>query len=305
MVNPEGNCLGSYSLKAVGVRGAYGIKKLYEVCYDEQRLITLYTVHTIYGQTIYRTQPNNRKDDFRATGMPNQLTESTLTNVYAGPNTIGGNNIAIHRGHLSPWIDQIFQNFRIATNLYINVVPQANTNNVGNWKQIESLTHAMAGALHDNLIVVQGTYTKRGETEYISNTPRGFHDRGFTITYVPVPQFLWKLLKVHGGKEILFVTLNRKFLTSNQAWDIGTFCTSWCGLFNLQHFYNEGPNGNSGVVACCSADDVLRRHSDFPLPRHLISDHGSHWASDDNSLPDQPEWLQTTIDQHQQVQQHN
>lgn len=64
----------------------------------------------------------------------------------------------LSRGHLTPDADFELTTAQFATYFYVNVVPQFQTINGGNWIRVENLARDLAAAAKTNLYIYTGVY---------------------------------------------------------------------------------------------------------------------------------------------------
>ncbi|KAI5740458.1 hypothetical protein M8J76_004071 [Diaphorina citri] len=177
-----------------------------EICFDELRLRTLYTKHTItpdiQGRQINFPRKFFVEDEFfknvsvsriysknRQTQIISEILQSRdLLEKYAGDDNIA-------RGHLTPKGDFIYGAEQMATFYYVNAAPQWHKFNAGNWNDIEESVRRLAIKRKLALTVYTGSY---GVVYYPdkNNINRGIYlakDKKNQYIF-PVPNLFWKVV---------------------------------------------------------------------------------------------------------------
>lgn len=153
----------------------------------------------------------------------------------------------LSRGHLSPDADFIFTSGQFATYFYLNVMPEFQIINQGNWLRVERLARNIAIAAKTNIDVISGgqevLYYRHNETnlEY----PFYLEPLG---KFIEVPKYIYKILINELQKTaIVLVTVNDPFLKSPPA----DFCTNICTQTGIVY---PGPlqDLDKGYTICCS-----------------------------------------------------
>ena len=166
------------------------------------------------------------------------LSSSILANEYITNKTF------LARGHLTPDADFPFVSWQYTTYFFLNVCPQWQSINTGNWKRVENMVRKLAKELDDDLTVVTGTHdilelpNRYGVRKQLLLSQRG--------KKFPVPKYIWKFVYSERSKKgIALVVYNNPF---DETPDV--LCSSVCkssGWFSVQW-----SNIGKGYVECCS-----------------------------------------------------
>lgn len=132
----------------------------------------------------------------------------------------------------------------------MNVIPQWQSINNGNWKSIESAVRTKAASLGTDVIVYTGGY----QVLKLENKKVTLENGG-----IEVPKWSWKILKVpSSNKGIAFVTLNNPFITSDPTPICKNICSSYNWDFPNRKIYEKG------FTICCSIEDLMNEVSSIP-----------------------------------------
>merc|ERR1711970_732792 len=194
------------------------------LCVDESNYGTIWTNHTVRGASIDLRDIDPKRPSFRADTSAytrknrrfftwststklNKLyskkaQKSTVTALLGGVTSIEDETIIetsssgtdyFAKGHLSPDAAFVYDVEQDATYYYINVAPQFQSFNNGNWKALESSVRDLGKKLGRDLEVVTGTHeilqykNKKGK-----NTKIFLEEEK---SYVPAPKYYWKVVK--------------------------------------------------------------------------------------------------------------
>ena len=120
----------------------------------------------------------------------------------------------LSRGHLAADADFIFSSAQFATYFYVNVAPQFQAINGGNWLRVEKIARNLAMNYATDLTIYTGTMGQlklpsHGKSTVASQRALYLHGDKKII----VPQFFYKII-VDGSASaaIVFVTSNNPFL---------------------------------------------------------------------------------------------
>lgn len=153
------------------------------------------------------------------------------------------------RGHLTPDADFIFPSAQFSTYFLMNVCPQFQSINGGNWLKIETLTRRLAEHFNNDLTIYTGVYMQLKLKNLINDKdiPLYLSDN----EKIPVPQWMWKILKNDAASSaIVFITLNNPFATANE---IQEFCTNVCDRAFLSRKQLQNPR--KGYTFCCELSE--------------------------------------------------
>ncbi|EDV40782.1 uncharacterized protein Dana_GF23745 [Drosophila ananassae] len=121
----------------------------YDVCHDELSEVTRYVHHVLYpGSAQYQrsvSRPTFIPGDFYGgkdvnklyTQVQQNITVTEILGMDASPYFNISSNVYLARGHMSAKTDFVFGAAQQATFFFVNVAPQWQTFNGGNWERIE------------------------------------------------------------------------------------------------------------------------------------------------------------------------
>jgi DNA/RNA endonuclease G (NUC1) len=239
-----------------------GFVDLIDVCYSKKRGSAIYTAHVIQGVTIKSAmKASQRPSSFKTTEVPSNIAAATsftkasqqkrFTEIFGSAEKAEEylNKTYLARGHLAPDGDMIFVSWQWSTYYYINVVPQWQSINNGNWKHVESAVRSKAASLKNNVVVFTGAFDvlKIGNKK-ISLEPDG----------LDVPKWSWKVaIDASSGKGIAFVTYNNPFAAS-----VSDLCDDICDSSGWH--WKERKNFSKGYTLCCEVNQLMGVVSEIP-----------------------------------------
>jgi hypothetical protein len=197
-----------------------------------------------------------------------QTISGLLDSTQLGDQYIDGTNVFfLARGHLSAKADFVYGSQHRATFHFVNVSPQWQVFNGGNWKALESSVRAYADKKKLDLVVYTGTYdvatlpnVNGNETElylYVdSNNNKA----------IPVPKFYWKAVydpKSQAG--VVFVGINNPYVSHPQGDYL--ICNDVCSKISWVTW--DQKNIEKGYSYCCEFDDF--RSTVKYLPQFTLS----------------------------------
>merc|ERR1712080_40540 len=162
------------------------------------------------------------------------------------------------KGHLSPDAAFVYNIEQDATYYYINVAPQFQSFNNGNWKALESSVRDLGKKLGRDLEVVTGTHDI---LEYPNKTGK---DTEIFLeekkSYVPAPKYYWKVVMDNETETAaVFIGLNDphvkeapKELCKNRCAEMGPW-VDW-SLTEL----------DAGYMYCCSVEEAAQKIKSIP-----------------------------------------
>jgi len=247
------------------------------LCIDEKVFSTIWTAHTIHGKNImfndvdgrvpFRVD-NTKKMRFFQGLKTNKRTVSTTTvnklytKSYAkgefwrllGTNSTNGESILdsgtrstiyLARGHLAPDNDFQYNVQQHATYFFINVAPQFQSFNGGNWVTLENNAREYAVKAEKNITVYTGTHdileypNKSGKM-----TPMFLNG----ASYVPVPKYYWKVLQdPNDMSAVVFIGLNDPHAKNPKP-----LCPNRCGELSWVDWdISDVPKG---YMYCCDVE---------------------------------------------------
>jgi len=264
--------------------------KLIDICFDDILYTTLYAratvVSGIAGFQRGFPRPNFIEGIFfpgmSVNTLYTQITQRETISRLLGSTQLGdqfivpSTNFYLSRGHLSARADFVYGSQQRATFHFVNVAPQWQTFNGGNWERLESSVRAYADKRKLDLIVYTGTYgvatlpnVNGNETElylYVDNNNN---------KAIPVPKLFWKAvydLKSQSG--VVFVGINNPHISHPQG-DYRV-CTDVCSKISWVNW--DQRNITRGYSYCCEVDDfrsTVKYLPQFPVSGLLTNDSSS------------------------------
>jgi len=254
--------------------------KLIDVCFDDVLYTTLYVNATIVsgiaGHQSGIPRPSFVQDSFfPGMSVDNLYTQNTQRQTISGllgSTQLGDQYIVpstdyyLARGHYAADADFVYGSQQRATFHFVNVSPQWQTFNGGNWEALESSVRAFADKKKLDLVVYTGTYgvatlpnVNGTETElylYVNSNNK---------KAIPVPKFYWKAVydpKSQAG--VVFVGINNPYVSNPQGDYL--ICTDVCS--NVSWIQWDQKNIKKGYSYCCEVDDFrskVKTLPDFPV----------------------------------------
>ena len=235
------------------------------LCHDKLTANTLYSMGRIIGASIQADDETNKRPSFRkgqfysGIDVDRAYTQSgqmsTIVQQFGATLAVKYINVSkshyFARGHLAPDGDFIDAASQDATYYYINVAPQWQSVNNGNWKALESATRNLAA----NRASTFTTYTGGFDILKLPNsqgedTPIYLAADKKNNSLIPVPKYYWKV--VHDplrNQATAFVTFNNPHLSDVNAEDI--FCKDVCDQLSWVTWQRR--KIPSGYTFCCTA----------------------------------------------------
>ena len=255
--------------------------KLIDVCFDDVLYTTLYVKATVIsgiaGFQKGFPRPSFIQDTFypgmSVNTLYTRITQRQTISLLLGSTQLGDQYIDettvffLARGHFSAKADFVYGSQHRATFHFVNVSPQWQTFNGGNWEALESSVRAYADKKKLDLVVYTGTYgvatlpnVNGNETElylYVdSNNNKA----------IPVPKFFCKAVYDPNSQAgVVFVGINNPYVSDPQGDYL--ICTDVCSKISWVHW--DQKNIEKGYSYCCEVDDF--RSTVKYLPQFTVS----------------------------------
>ncbi|XP_073844619.1 salivary protein Tsal1-like [Musca autumnalis] len=248
-----------------------------EICYDNDTERTFYTHNVINGAAIDYNIKESTRRSFSAEGM--KLT-TTKTNTYYTQNNqvarfenyFGSDQTYIDstnylaRGHLTPDADFIFGYEQLSTYYYVNVAPEFQPINAGNWLRVEEFGRSVAAMYGKDLETYNGYFGQLQLPTVNGDLVDIYLD---DAKQIEVPEYYFKvLLNRAEDAAIVFITVNNPYVADGASREI---CESVCDEANLQH--DNFPTLSKGYTFCCRLEDFKLSFDGLPLDveaEHLL-----------------------------------
>ena len=239
-----------------------GFVNLTDVCYAKKRASAIYSAHVIQGNSIKNSMKSSqRPSTFKTVEVPTNIGVASsftkasqmkrFTDIFGSAEKASEylDKTFLVRGHLTPDGDMIFVSWQWSTYYYINVVPQWQSINNGNWKHIESVVRSKAAQLKYDLVVFTGGF----DVLKLNNKKITLASDG-----LEVPKWSWKVVLDSSNKNgIAFATYNNPFATN-----VNNLCNDICDENGWN--WKERKNYSKGYTICCDVGDIMRIVSDIP-----------------------------------------
>merc|ERR1712227_288855 len=250
------------------------------ICIDESNFGTIWTNHTVRGASIALRDIDPKRPSFRAdTGAYTRKNQrffkwststklnklysktsqkSTVTALLGGITSIEDETIIetsssgtdyFAKGHLSPDAAFVYDVLQDASYYYINVAPQFQSFNNGNWKALEINTRDLAMILGRDISVYTGT---SGILKYpdVNNNPQDIYL--YNSQYIPAPLYYWKVLQdKRSNTAAAFIGVNDPHKTSVPL----ELCTNRRGEMCWVDW--EMTDLDGGYMYCCNLEDAV------------------------------------------------
>ncbi|XP_046402161.1 uncharacterized protein LOC124168092 [Ischnura elegans] len=254
-----------------------------EVCFNYNTLATDYTHHIIHGDSVpfrdrdvsWQGRASFKQDKFFsgmspsiATSYSKEKQKETLTlslgSRERAEHYIGGwgPSSYLAKGHLSPDADFALQSQQDATYHFINVAPQWQEFNNGNWKVLENASRikATTPTPHD-LHIFTGTYGIVMLQDTNGNDVPFYLAQG-NKRQVPVPKYIWKIVADYRKNEsVAFVLLNQP--ATNPTYSEPPVCNDVCNRIHWVSWKARN-DPHKGVMYCCSVSELRQRFRNIP-----------------------------------------
>lgn len=162
--------------------------------------------------------------------------------------------------------DFVFSSAQFATYFYVNVAPQFQAINAGNWLRVEKIARNLAMNYETDLVVYTGTIGQlklpgMGKTTVSSQKAVYLHENKKLI----VPQYFYKIIvDERAGSAIVFVTSNNPFL---HRVAMRPFCEDVCQRSGLD--MKQFSDVRKGFTFCCEYSAFMEQVDISPF-RHNI-----------------------------------
>ncbi|KAJ9590454.1 hypothetical protein L9F63_016513 [Diploptera punctata] len=250
--------------------------KIMDVCFDDSEFNTLYSKFTVVsGIGGYQSgfpRPSFIQGNFYpGLSVDNLYTKNTQRQTISkllGSTNLGNDYVSnssdyyLARGHMTAKADYVYGTAHRATFHFVNIAPQWQTFNGGNWNSLEMSVRTYADKNKLDLEVYTGTHgvttlpnSNGVETEiylYVDDN----NNKG-----LPVPKVYWKVVYNSKTREgIAFIGINNPYVTNPSADYI--FCTDVCSRVSWLQW--DQKDIKKGYSYCCDVNDFRKTVKTLP-----------------------------------------
>lgn len=170
------------------------------------------------------------------------------------------------RGHLVPKADFVFGSQQRATFYYVNVSPQWQKFNSGNWERVETSARNLAAKRNINLDVYTGTYgvarvaDGNGDLRelYLDFVPNG-------VSRIPVPAIYYKILHNRSDNSgIAIIGVNNIYTNLEEIQNEYTFCDDVSSSIKWISWGKHRENIRVGYSYACKVNEFLQAVPHLP-----------------------------------------
>ncbi|ALC44665.1 CG14120, partial [Drosophila busckii] len=269
-------CNGGTDLVQVGFEMEDGaFLHAYDVCHDELAETTRYVHHVLHPCDYQHgvSRPNFAQLDFygdkdvniKYTQTQQNFTISEILGLDASPYFNYSDDRILARGHMAAKADMIFAAWQHATFLFINVAPQWQTFNGGNWERIESSVRKFVATENITVDCYTGTWGVSRLPDF-EGTPRelylDFDENNNGL--IPVPMLYFRVIIARETREgIVLIGVNNPYASLADIQKEYILCEdighqlSWVGWMK--------EDLHEGYSYACTVEDFTAVVKDLPL----------------------------------------
>lgn len=243
---------------------------MYSSCHDPALAHNYYVRHTVMASVGANDNNNDRpsftKDGFYSgydiNGMYTKNSQTEVIGTLIGSADLAeiyvlGGDIYLARGHLAPNADFMTYAWQDATFSFIDVAPQWQSFNAGNWLDVENGVRFLAEYVYGELQVWTGTHGVLQLEDKDGQLVDIYLDDEGNIK-VPVPKYFWKVIYDEKTKKgIAIVGVNNPHKTEPNLCTPVEENISWLKFLDLADI-------TSGPVYGCSVQDFSQVVPEFP-----------------------------------------
>ncbi|KAH8380644.1 hypothetical protein KR009_011947 [Drosophila setifemur] len=272
------DCNGGTDLVQVGFEVEDGgFLQTYELCHDAEAEATRYVHHVLYpSSNVHQSgvaRPSFIELDFyggrdvntKYTQVQQNITISGILGMDASPFFNYTDDRILARGHMIAKTDQIFAAPQRSTFLFINVAPQWQTFNGGNWEKVETSVRKFVADQNITTDCYTGTWG-------ISTLPDvdgvekelylDFDENNNGL--IPVPKIYFRVVIDRESREgIVLVGVNNPYASLEQIQRDYVVCEDIGHRLSWLSWYKE--DLHEGYSYACTVDDFIKVVTDLPL----------------------------------------
>lgn len=172
---------------------------------------------------------------------------------------IGEGDYYLARGHLTARADYVFSSHQRATFWYVNVAPQWQTFNGGNWNFLESSVRGFTGRQDQDIVIYTGTHGIATLPD-VNNVqkPLYLYVDDNNIGKIKVPELFWKVLyEPMTQRGLAFVGINNPYLTTYTP-----LCKNVCDQIDWLSW--QPTKQKLGFGYCCDVNELRKTIKTIP-----------------------------------------
>ncbi|XP_053686107.1 uncharacterized protein LOC128735648 [Sabethes cyaneus] len=269
---------GAGQLRNIGFTTVEGPLVTYiQSCYNVNTASVIYTRHIIPGRAINHAISESYRPSFKVAGTAGHVSPATsyttaqqrirLTTLLGSQEQADRfitTSSYMSRGHLAPDADGIFRSWQWATYFYVNVAPQWQVVNAGNWLVVENAARNIAGRLLEDVLIFNGAHG-------IMTLPH-VNGQAIPITLeaggIEAPKWYWKIIKSPSTNSgIALITNNDPFRTSMPAAEM--LCADVCSTYGWGNA--NYANFARGYTYCCPVGELMNAIPAIPAEAAVSS----------------------------------
>lgn len=164
----------------------------------------------------------------------------------------------LSRGHLAPGGDFIFRTWRFSSFYLVNVAPEWQTVNGGNWAKVEKLARDLANKKQEDLTIYTGTHGVLN-MQNSQNIPIDMYL--LDELQLKVPKWFWKVIYSPSTSQgIAMITLNNPHVTNVTKSEL--LCKNICVGTHWQR--PDWTKFDKGYTYCCNVNDLIKTITFLP-----------------------------------------
>lgn len=168
----------------------------------------------------------------------------------------------LSRGHMAAKSDFVFGSHMLATFYFINVAPQWQSFNGGNWAVLESYFKRFVDRRNISVEMFTGTY---GVVEYrdVNGVPREIYlASNGTDRRIPIPKVYYKVAIDHKRRTgVAFVGVNNPYATMEEILKDYVYCEN---VMDQIKYIPYRPNLQAGYMYACAVNDFAKAIGELP-----------------------------------------
>ncbi|XP_023167674.2 uncharacterized protein LOC111597291 [Drosophila hydei] len=271
-------CNGGTDLVKVGFQlDDDGFLHTFDVCHDELAEVTRYVHHVLHPSSYdYQhgvARPNFVELDFyggrdvnkKYTQKEQNITISEILGMDASPYFNYSEDRILARGHMVAKTDLVFGAAQMSTFLFINVAPQWQSFNGGNWERVESSVRKFVADQHLTVDCYTGTWGVSMLPDFEGIEQELYLDFDENNNgLIPVPKLYFRVIIDRASREgIVLVGVNNPYVTLDQIQSDYILCKDIGHQISWVSWIKE--DLHEGYSYACSVEDFTEVVTDLPL----------------------------------------